>query len=144
MLETDVKLSEHFTLFELCNVKKYGRYNEPSPFALDNLKVLAKFLDTLRYALTRPIIVNSAFRNVNINRHVGGVPNSDHIKGLAADIRVIGLTPIKLARFIRDNALLNARVGQVIIYPTFVHVSINRYVHKSVYLIKKGSRYEKY
>jgi len=47
-------------------------------------------------------------------------------------------------RFIRDNALLNARVGQVIIYPTFVHVSINRYVHKSEYLIKKGSRYEKY
>lgn len=145
MMLEDCKLSRHFTLFEMCNVKKYGRFNEPGVNEIANLKQLCSFLEMLRDRLGGlSIVVNSGYRNKNINLRVGGVPNSDHVKGLAADIRVIGYTPIRLARFIRSNVFLNNFVGQVIIYPTFVHVSINRFKHKSQYLIKKGSRYVPY
>lgn len=145
MMLEDCKLSRHFTLFEMCNVKKYGRFNEPNANEIANLKQLCSFLEMLRDRLgSLSIIVNSGYRNKNINLHVGGVPNSDHVKGLAADIRVIGYTPIRLAKFIRSNDFLNGFVGQVVIYPTFLHVSINRFKHKSQYLIKKGSRYVPY
>ena len=145
MLLEDCKLSRHFTLFEMCNVKKYGRFNEPGVNEIANLKQLCSFLEMLRDRLGGlSIIVNSGYRNRNINLHVGGVPTSDHVKGLAADIRVIGYTPVRLAKFIRGNDFLNGFVGQVIIYPTFVHVSINRFKHKSQYLIKKGSKYVPY
>lgn len=141
----NMNLSRHFTLFEMCNVKKYGRYNEPGENEIVNLKQLCSFLEMLRDRLGGlSIIVNSGYRNKNVNLHVGGVPTSDHVKGLAADIRVIGYTPIRLAEFIRSNDFLNGFVGQVIIYPTFVHVSINRFKHRSQYLIKKGSRYVSY
>jgi len=144
MMLEDCKLSEHFTLFEMCTVKRHGRWNEPDSVALSNLKQLCAFLELLRARINASIIINSGFRTVGLNRHVGGVPDSDHIKGLAADIRVVGFTPIRLAKFIRANDFLNSFVGQVIIYPSFVHVSINRYRHKSQYLIKKGSRYVPY
>ncbi len=34
-----------------------------------------------------PIIINSGFRNEAVNRRVGGVANSQHLIGQAADIR---------------------------------------------------------
>ena len=34
-----------------------------------------------------PIIINSGFRNSRVNRLVGGVENSQHLFGQAADIR---------------------------------------------------------
>ena len=34
-----------------------------------------------------PIIINSGFRNEAVNRQVGGVKNSQHLLGQAADIR---------------------------------------------------------
>ena len=43
-------------------------------------------LDPLRQAWGRPIIVNSGYRSPAVNRAVGGVPNSQHTRGEAADI----------------------------------------------------------
>ena len=34
-----------------------------------------------------PIIINSGFRNPDVNRRVGGVKNSQHLQGCAADVR---------------------------------------------------------
>jgi hypothetical protein len=34
-----------------------------------------------------PILINSGFRNEDVNRHVGGAKNSQHLLGQAADIR---------------------------------------------------------
>lgn len=140
----NIFLTSHFSLYEMCRVDKYGFVNAPSSYVRDNLYQLCLFLEQLRSQLGCAVIVTSGFRNVSVNNSVGGVLNSDHLYGLAADIRVKGFTPTKLCNLIRSIPLLNGQVGQVIIYPTFLHVSINRYKHKSQYLIKKGSRYEIY
>ena len=137
-------LTPHFSLYEMCGVKKHGFLNVVSLVVEENLVQLCFFLEQLRSQLGCPITVTSGYRSEFVNKSVGGVPNSDHVKGLAADIRVKGYTPIKLCKFIHSIPLLNSQVGQVIIYPTFLHVSINRYKHKSQYLIKKGNRYEIY
>lgn len=137
-------LTPHFSIYEMCSIKKYGFANAPSFVIKENLIQLCMFLEQLRSALGAPITVNSGYRNDVINARVGGVHSSDHVKGLAADIRVKGFTPIRICKLIHSYPVLNSQVGQIIIYPTFLHVSINRYKHKSEYLIKKGTHYEVY
>ena len=94
-----VHLSPHFTLGELTvtNVKTADG-NIPSHVAIENLKRLCKWLEHLRaqYNLlyddgSHPIIINSGYRSEEVNRRVGGAPNSNHLTGCAADIRVFGI-----------------------------------------------------
>lgn len=50
------------------------------------LSLLALFLDGVRERTGVPIIISSAYRTEEVNKLVGGVPNSRHVKGLAVDI----------------------------------------------------------
>ena len=66
--------------------------------AIENLKRLCKWLEHLRgqYNLlyddgSHPIVINSGYRSEEVNRKVGGAPNSNHLTGCAADIRVFGI-----------------------------------------------------
>ena len=38
-----------------------------------------------------PIIINSGYRSPELNKKVGGSPNSNHLTGCAVDIRVAGI-----------------------------------------------------
>ncbi|HWX91142.1 MAG TPA: D-Ala-D-Ala carboxypeptidase family metallohydrolase [Terriglobales bacterium] len=40
----------------------------------------------------RPAVVNAGYRCPRHNQDVGGVPSSEHTRGLAADIRLPGLS----------------------------------------------------
>ena len=77
-------------------------------------------LDPARERLGMAITVNSGFRCALHNRRVGGVANSQHIRGEAADVHCDDNR--KLARIIVEAG----RFDQLIIYPTFVHVSWKR------------------
>lgn len=53
----------------------------------DNLIALVDaVLDPLRIFYGKPIRITSGFRNTSVNRAVGGVANSQHLRGEAADI----------------------------------------------------------
>jgi uncharacterized protein YcbK (DUF882 family) len=58
-------------------------------------KLLAK-LEKLRKMLERPVYINSGYRCSKYNQKIGGVPNSYHCIGLAADIRVKDINIIEL------------------------------------------------
>ena len=81
-------------------------------------------LDPVREKLGRSIVVNSGFRCPVHNRAVGGTAASQHVKGEAADIR------FQDSRFkVQDLAkaiVANGTWDQLIMYPTFVHVSYKR------------------
>lgn len=80
---------------------------------------LLERLQGLRNTLGRPIIINSGYRNPAHNAAVGGSPNSYHLQGMAADIRVPGISPQALAAATRQ-----AGFRGIIIYATFVHVDV--------------------
>ena len=61
--------------------------NMPSWEVVEHLKELAEFLDGLREDWGSGIRVSSGFRNDALNKAVGGVPNSCHRLGFAADIQ---------------------------------------------------------
>ena len=97
--------------------------------ARQNIEALvAEVLDPVREQYGKPIYVNSGYRCEKHNKAVGGVPKSQHMVGQAADIS-LRLTAyslqdelMKLARII----VAQGKFDQLIIYPTFLHVSYKR------------------
>ena len=110
------------------------------PYGLDeNMNALVEeVMDPARERLGRPIIVNSGFRCPVHNAAVGGVYNSQHVKGEAADIRCDDNR--RLAKLIVEAG----RFDQLIIYPSFVHVSWKRVgVNRREILRKTATGYER-
>jgi len=85
-----VKLSEHFSLEELCaseTADRNGIDNTPPESLMPNLLVLARGLEQVRLALQEhPVHVNSGYRCEALNVAIGGARTSRHMHGLAADI----------------------------------------------------------
>ena len=102
---------------------KQRLWNGAPKEAEENLRALVdEVLDPLREAYGRPIRVNSGYRCPRLNTLVGGAPNSQHMRGEAADIQpVVGNEADlpELARILIENG----KFDQLILYPTFIHVS---------------------
>ena len=98
-INKQIKLSEHFTLGELCKTSaRTPDGNIPSHIHIENLKCLCSWLEMLRSEWNKrygegndPIIINSGYRSPSVNKAVGGVATSNHLTGCAADIRVAGI-----------------------------------------------------
>ena len=83
----NLNLSPHFTVAEFCNLQKYPQ-NIPTIQQITNMAYGCRnLLEPARQAIGCPIIINSGFRNVDVNCRVGGVAGSQHLQGCAADIR---------------------------------------------------------
>ena len=80
-------------------------------------------LQPLRDSLGASVIINSGYRCPALNTLIKGAKASQHMKGEAADIRSPFFKPIDIARRIVS---LKLPFDQVILYPTFVHVSHKR------------------
>jgi uncharacterized protein YcbK (DUF882 family) len=55
-------------------------------------------LEALRVAVGKPVQVDDAYRCPEHNAAVGGVPNSEHTCGIAADIKIAGMTAAEMYR----------------------------------------------
>ena len=108
-INKSMKLSEHFTLGELCKTKHDTEDgNIPSRVAIENLKrICENWLEDLRYSYNtlyclqpgedyetsknvEPIIINSGYRSPAVNLLAGGAKTSNHLSGCAVDIRCAG------------------------------------------------------
>lgn len=84
--------SDFFTLEEFTRsstAKRLKIDNTPSDEVIRNIEYgVQMVLDPLRRMLQTPITITSGYRCSALNKAVGGVSNSWHTKGNAADIRV--------------------------------------------------------
>ena len=84
----------HFTIEELyasATAKAKGINNKPNVQQMINLVYLAAYvLEPLRVAMNEPIKIGSGFRCQALNKAVGGVYNSQHMKGQAVDLCIDG------------------------------------------------------
>lgn len=82
------QVSKYFKVYEVTN-NQIARIPQTETIK-NNVIRLAKELDLVREAWGGPIGVTSWYRPPAINAAVGGVPNSQHLTGLAADIYPMG------------------------------------------------------
>ena len=84
-----MRLSKNFTLAELTATSHRKLQDTPSLEVIRNMQYLCiHVLQPLRDAIGRPVYITSGYRSAKLNARVGGVKNSYHLRGLAADIHV--------------------------------------------------------
>lgn len=93
--------------------------------ALLNIVELARNLEVLRTAINKPITITSGYRSPKYNAKIGGVKDSQHLRGTAADIRVSGMTPKEVGLVI-EGLIESGKMkeGGIGVYPTFTHYDI--------------------
>jgi hypothetical protein len=142
-----VNLSPHFTLEELTHSEvaaRNGWDNSPTQEEIANLQRLAYLLEKVKEAVGgKPVMINSGFRNKQVNDAVGSKDSSQHRIGCAADIRVPGMTPRQVV-----EACITASVlfDQIILeFDAWTHISVSTDPtlaprHSRLIIDKQGTR----
>lgn len=98
-------ISKYFRLEEFLTsstARQRSIENLPSWTIIERLAQLALFLDGLREAWGSGIHINSGFRNDALNSAVGGVQNSVHRIGYAADISPTNGKMAEFKKFVKN------------------------------------------
>ncbi|MBR5698430.1 MAG: peptidase M15 [Prevotella sp.] len=108
-----MKLSRNFTLAEMVATSHRKLQDTPTLDVIQNLqKLCVLVLQPLRDKVGAPVYINSGYRSKRLNAKVGGVPNSRHLLGKAADIHCDNLA---YAKVIFDILIQNPNVDKVLI-----------------------------
>ena len=105
------KLSQNFKVLE------FSCHDGSDEIYIDSL--LVDVLQKIREHFRQPVNINSAYRTPSYNLKVGGVSNSQHTKGTAADIVVKGISPKEVAQY--AEFVLDEK-GGIGLYDSFVHI----------------------
>ena len=110
-METHMKLTEHFTLHEMTasgTALRLDLKNVPDTRAVEALRHLCEeVLEPLRQRFG-VIRITRGFRCKEVNEAVGGVKNSQHMRGEAADIHCGSMTEaMNFYLFISENLVFD-------------------------------------
>lgn len=108
----DGKVSKHF------RVREFASKDGADKVLIDD-DLVALLEDIREAAGGKAITINSGYRSPEHNAAVGGVSNSQHVKGTAADIVVEGTDPLTVGQIAEH--FLNKK-GGIGVYQTFTHV----------------------
>ncbi|MBQ2219420.1 MAG: peptidase M15 [Elusimicrobia bacterium] len=136
-----MKIAEHFTIKEL-TFSSYADYLADNIYyALDHfneLVRLAQFCEKVREIIGKPMTITSGVRTKQLNKKIGGVDTSDHIKLLAVDFVP---SKIKLKTAFDKIRRSNLDYKQLILEKnTWIHISIG---DKRENLTYDGKKYRK-
>lgn len=118
------------------NVKVYSKANDGNLSVAKNFKVrefacqdgtdtvfispdLAALLQKIRDHFGAPVNINSGYRTEAHNKKVGGAAYSKHKYGMAADIRINGVSPLTIAKY-----ACSIGAGGVGLYQSFTHIDV--------------------
>lgn len=107
------KLSDNFTVAEFACKDGSDR------ILIDSN--LVEILQKIRNHFSKPLILTSAYRNAEYNRKIGGVSNSQHVLGKAADIYIQGTECEDIAKYAE---YLMPKSGGIGLYGNFVHIDV--------------------
>lgn len=104
-----MQLSAHFWLREFTRsqtASRHGVPNEPNEEQIGNLiRLCTDFLEPIRTIFRSPIVIHSGFRSRDLNQLIGGSRTSSHMDGDAADLDVIGKSPLEVCQVIEQTEL---------------------------------------
>lgn len=82
---------------------------------------LVSILDILRNKIGKPVIITSGYRTPEWNAKCGGAKYSYHMRGMAADIRVNGMSAKELGN--KLDEIIPDECG-IIVYKSWVHFDV--------------------
>lgn len=107
------KLSTNF------RVREFACLDGSDPIFIDT--ELVTILQKIRTHFGKAVTITSAYRTPPRNKSVGGTAYSMHLYGMAADIKIGGISPKKVGEY--AEKLLPDR-GGIGIYDTFTHIDV--------------------
>ena len=120
----------YFTIKEMINssmAKSYQIDNEPKEeYIKENLKKIMYILDLTRTYIGKPIYINSGYRCKKLNEMVGGVINSMHTKGLAADFRTEFNPDIETMYNYLNTRREKFQITELIKHERFIHMAVSQ------------------
>lgn len=111
--EANEKIGQHF------KVREFACKDGSQVVYVD--EHLVSILDILRNKIGKPVHINSGYRTPQWNEKCGGAKYSYHMCGMAADIRVNGMSAKELAN--KLNEIVPDECG-IIVYNTWVHFDV--------------------
>ena len=146
-----MRLSKHFTLEEMTKSQiaaRNGLANIPGPGEVKNLEnVCYEILEPVRAKFGKPVLINSAFRALEVNRKLGSSDSSQHCKGQAVDFEIAGVHNLKVANWVKDNCDYDQLILEFyqphIKNAGWIHVSYNeKGANRKIALTFDGKSYE--
>ena len=138
-----MRLTRNFTYEELRRsdvaerrgINNRPRTKEEEKRVIENLKALCmEVLQPLRDFLGKPVVISSGYRCPELNKAVGGVRNSQHMKGEAADIHVENTEHLlKIMHFIMNETDFDQviwernRAGTQWVHVSYKREGVNRH-----------------
>lgn len=115
IMDTDgnVKIAKHF------KVKEFACKDGSQVVFIDDY--LVSILDILRNQIGKPVIITSGYRTPERNKKCNGAKYSYHMRGMAADIRVDGMSAKEIAN--KLDKIVPDKCG-IIVYSTWVHFDV--------------------
>lgn len=118
----------NFTISEFLKsdtASRFGIDNKPhNNEVLDNILLLIiNVMQPLRNYVGKPIIITSGYRSIGLNAKVGGVSNSQHLKGQACDFVIQGMTINEAIKAVKNSGIV---FDQCINEGAWVHISFNK------------------
>lgn len=92
----------------------------PSSDIIANIVQLANRLQVIRDVVGKPITITSGYRIPSHNKAVGGGSRSFHLKGMAADIVVSGMSARAVQKLLKNWS------GGLGSYETFTHIDTRK------------------
>lgn len=108
------QVSEHF------KVKEFAQKD----YRCDKILIeseLVKVLEDVRTHFNMPVIITSGYRTPEYNKKIGGVKNSQHTKGTAADIKVKMVLASEVQRYLNCKYPDKYGIGR---YESFTHIDV--------------------
>jgi len=93
---------------------------------------LLEMVTDVREHFGSPVIINSGCRcsKYNKTKAVGGAPKSKHLRAIATDIKVVGVTPRRVYNYLCKKYPRSYGFG---LHSTFVHADIRKRKWREIY-----------
>lgn len=121
-----MKTPKYFTFLEMIKsstADKNNIDNNPTNTEIiDNINYTMERLDEIREKYGKPIIITSGYRCQELNKKVGGKPNSFHLKGLAADLKY----SVELWTFLTQHAKFDKLILETSKSTKWIHCQFSK------------------
>jgi hypothetical protein len=119
--------------------------NIPNQTIINNLNLLInKIILPVSKHFNKPISVSSGYRCLKLNSAVGGTADSQHVKGMAVDFTITGVSLELIVDFIRHNLIFDQLILEKTPKHAWIHASLNAAKNRKQVLFFDGKTYKNY